>query len=242
MTPDLIQPEWPAPPNVHAFTTTRNGGVSEGVWSSLNLGAHCGDRPRDVLENRATVRRSLPAEPFWLNQVHGTRVVRHTGSAGDRPPADAIFSKHSRQVCAVLTADCLPVLLSDQNGTCVAAAHAGWRGLAAGVLESTIAAMDVDPSAILAWLGPAIGPQRFEVGDEVRAEFIRADPGAGSAFVRKDDRWLADLYALARQRLNRAGVLQISGGGFCTYSDDERFFSYRRNGLCGRMATLIWME
>jgi YfiH family protein len=240
----MILPEWPAPANVRAATTTRRGGVSLAPYASLNLGGHVGDATESVRENRRLVQRALqlPSAPLWLNQVHGQCIV----DAADARPgaaADASFSLQEQVVCAVLTADCLPVLFCDRRGTRVAAAHAGWRGLAAGVLEATVAALDTEPGQLLAWLGPAIGPLCFEVGDDVRGAFIERHAGAREAFaVGRDGRWLADLYRLARIRLNAVGVDAIFGGGFCTYTEKERFFSYRRDGVTGRMASLIWLS
>jgi YfiH family protein len=227
---------------VRACTTTRAGGVSEGPWASLNLGDHVDDDPAAVAANRARLagELALPREPQWLRQVHGTR-VRAPDAEADC--ADACFEDRPGRVCAVLTADCLPVLLCNAAGTRVAAAHAGWRGLVAGVLEQTAARFDDPPAQILAWLGPAIGPQAFEVGDEVRAAFVGADTAAAAHFVAKrPGHWLADLYGLARLRLARAGITQVSGGGFCTYREPERFYSYRRDGITGRMASLIWIQ
>lgn len=239
---DLLIPDWPAPANVRAVQTTRLGGCSPLPWNGFNLGDHVGDEPARVAANRAELRLALPAEPLWLEQVHGIRVV-DAAVAAQRPVADAVFARQAGVVCAVMTADCLPVLFCDRAGSVVAAAHAGWRGLQAGVLEATIAAMAVAPTEILAWLGPAIGPQAFEVGDEVRAAFVAADPAAAQAFqAHAGGKWLADIYGLARQRLLAAGIRAISGGDFCTLSDARRFFSYRRDGITGRMATLIWLE
>jgi YfiH family protein len=221
--------------------TLRTGGASGGPYASLNLGDHVGDEPAAVAENRRRLREvlALPAEPLWLEQVHGTDVARCGGPA--RPLADAAVALEPGQVCAVMVADCLPVLLADRGGTCVAAAHAGWRGLAAGVLEATVAALPAEPSQIVAWLGPAIGPEAFEVGPEVRDAFLAADEAAGEAFrPGMGDRWLADVYRLARQRLARVGVTDLHGGGLCTVSDPARFFSYRRDGATGRMAALVW--
>ncbi len=238
----FIIPDWPAPPNVRALTTTRRGGHGAGVYESFNLATHVGDDAAIVAANRSLLGEQVPTEPRWLTQVHGTRCV-DAETAADGAEADASFARSSRRACAVLTADCLPVLLCDAGGTVVAAAHAGWRGLAAGVLETTVAAMRMPGSALLAWLGPAIGPAAFEVGDEVRADFLRDDAGAISAFVAHGDgKWLCDLYALARLRLARLGIERVSGGGFCTVADRGRFFSYRRDGNTGRMATLIWLE
>lgn len=240
MTQDVLLPDWPAPSRVRALVTTRAGGVSKGPYASMNPADHVGDDPAAVAENRARLRRLLPAEPFWLEQVHGSAVCRW--EAGGPRRADACVSRTPGAVCAVLTADCLPVLLTDQAGTVVAAAHAGWRGLCAGVLERTLAAMGTDPGRILAWLGPAIGPAAFQVGDEVRAAFLAVDCATHAAF-RPDvpGKWRADLYALARLALGRAGVHAVYGGGFCTYADPARFFSYRRDGVTGRMASLIWL-
>ena len=238
---DLLLPDWPAPPGVRAAMTLRTGGASGGPYASLNVGDHVGDEPTAVAENRWRLREalSLPAEPLWLEQVHGTNVARFGPSA--KPRADAAVALEPGQVCAVMVADCLPVLLADLTGTCVAAAHAGWRGLAAGVLEATVAALPADPSELVAWLGPAIGPEAFEVGPEVRQAFLAVDAAAEVAFrPGTGDRWLADVYALARQRLAGAGVTNVHGGGLCTVSDPARFFSYRRDGVTGRMAAVIW--
>ncbi|WP_295879588.1 peptidoglycan editing factor PgeF [uncultured Thiohalocapsa sp.] len=243
----VIVPDWPAPARVHACTTTRLGGVSTGLFASLNLAAHVGDDPAAVAANRRRLRAGLdlPAEPLWLAQTHGCAVATaDTPDAGsDRPPAaDAALSRRPGQVCAVLTADCLPVLLCDRAGSVCAAVHAGWRGLHRGVIDAALARLGVQPDSVLAWLGPAIGPDRFEVGPEVRAAFLAQDAGAGAAFRRgAGDRWLADLYALARRRLAIAGVPRVSGGGLCTAADPDRFFSYRRDGCTGRMASLIWL-
>ena len=242
MNLELITPSWPAPPNVHAAVSTRHGGVSLPPYDSLNLGDHVGDDPAAVAENRRRLREalSLPAEPRWLSQVHGTCAL-DAAVAGERCEADAAFASRPAVVCAVLTADCLPLLLCDRAGTRVAAVHAGWRGLLEGVIEQTIAAMGTG-GELLAWLGPAIGPAAFEVGDEVRAAFLVHAPEAHTAFSPSPNgRWLADIYALARQRLQLAGVDAIYGGEHCTYSEAERFYSYRRDGVTGRMASLIWM-
>jgi len=244
MHADWIRPEWPAPTRVRAVSTTRMGGVSLGVYASLNLGGRVGDEPAAVLENRRRLRSTLdlPQEPVWLKQVHGTHVLRFESGAADET-ADATLSREAGRVCAVTTADCLPVLFCDTVGTAVAAAHAGWRGLAAGVLEETVTAMRAAPREVLAWFGPAIGPQKYEVGEDVRRSFLEKDPGAGAAFrATQSGKWLCDLYALAWRRLTAVGVTHIYGGGLCTYSDRERFFSFRRDGGCGRMASLIWLE
>ena len=242
--PDWIIPEWPVPQSVRALSTTRTGGVSEGRWKSLNLGDHVEDDPAAVAENRRILagKAALPSEPLWLQQVHGCAVADATaGQEGCE--ADAAWSDSPGQVCAVMTADCLPVLFANRSGTRVAAAHAGWRGLAAGVLERTLGHFADAPGEIVAWLGPAIGPGAFEVGDEVREAFISIHADSQGAFAAtQPGHWLADIYSLARTHLAAAGVSQVYGGEFCTYSDSARFFSYRRDGVTGRMATLIWLE
>jgi YfiH family protein len=237
----LIVPEWPAPARVKCLMTTRAGGVSQAPWGSLNLGDHVGDDPAHVAANRARLCRQLPAEPGWLRQVHSARVVE-LGRESNREAAAAL-TRQSKQVCAILTADCLPVLLCDRAGSVVAAAHAGWRGLADGVLEATVAAMRVPPGEVLAWMGAAIGPQAFEVGDEVRQAFVAQHAEASVAFVPQPmpGKWLADIYQLARIRLKHAGVQAIYGGGRCTFNEADSFYSYRRDGVTGRMAALIWL-
>ena len=243
IAPGLLRPDWDLPAGVGALLTTRAGGRSVGSFASFNLGSHVGDDPLAVAANRARLRSFLPAEPLWLNQVHGAAVADADVSEGV-PEADAALARSSRCVCAVLTADCLPVLLCDDDASVVAAAHAGWRGLAAGVLENTVREMGVPPHRLRAWLGPAIGLQAFEVGDEVRAAFVAADPDAVTAFVARPvaGKWLADLFLLARRRLVAAGVTRISGGGVCTVSAPQRFYSYRRDGVTGRFATMVWLE
>jgi len=239
-----ITPEWPAPANVRALSTTRQGGFSVGPFGGLNLAAHVDDDPDTVARNRAWLREAarLPSEPMWLQQVHGAAVW--TGAESAAPPvADAAVSCAPGRVCAILTADCLPVLFCDVEGTTVGASHAGWRGLAGGVLEATFAAMRVPPSRLIAWLGPAIEPAAFEVGGEVLEQFVARDPAHARAFVRNErGRWQADLYALARGELRRLGIEQCYGGGFGTFADSTRFYSYRRDKRTGRMATLIWLE
>ncbi len=239
-----IEPEWPAPPQVRALSTLRAGGASVGPYASLNLAAHVGDDPRAVAANRRLLAEAagLPAEPLWLEQVHGVEVVRHDGALRTPPRADAAFAVAPRRVCAVMTADCLPVVLTDRGGTRIAVAHAGWRGLLAGVLEATVAALGSPPGELLAWLGPAIGADAFEVGEEVRAAFEPRWPGAAGCFrPNARGRHLADLCALARLALARAGVGAVHGGGWCTCSESQRFYSYRRDGTTGRMATLAWI-
>lgn len=242
MDPEWLIPEWPAPAAVRALFTTRRGGCSQGPWRSLNLGGRAGDQPAAVANNRRALRAAagLPAEPSWLRQVHGARVVDLDQPTDPEPAADGAVSRAPARVCAVLTADCLPVLLCSRSGDRVGAVHAGWRGLAAGVLDSAVAALG--PGAdLLAWLGPAIGPDAFQVGDEVRRAFVASDPDLAGCFAAGGDgRWYADLFALARSRLNSAGVTAVYGGGTCTYANPERFFSYRRDGVTGRMAALIW--
>lgn len=239
---DLIVPDWPAPANVRALSTTRAGGVSVGSYASLNLGDHVADDPAAVAENRTRLRRYLPTEPVWLKQVHRADVTDADRASGT-PEADAAVARRVGAVCAVLTADCLPVLLCDHAGSVVAAAHAGWRGLAGGVVEAAVAAMGVAPDTVLAWLGPAIGPAAFEVGGEVREAFLAQIPAAEAAFAaRPEGKWLADIFLLARLRLQKIGVTAIYGGGVCTYTDAGRFYSYRRDGATGRMASLIWRE
>ena len=237
---DWITPEWPAPRNVRAFVTTRAGGVSEGEYASMNLGLGSGDDLERVARNRAIVRAHLPAEPFFLAQVHGAVVATPGGNPMSR--ADATVTAEARRVCVVLTADCMPVFLANKSGTRVGVAHAGWRGMAAGVLENTARALQSPADEIVAWMGPAIGPDAFEVGPEVREAFMAFDDEAEAAFrSHRPGKYMADLYTLARQRLARAGVNQVLGGGFCTFHERERFFSYRRVQKSGRMGAVIWL-
>ena len=240
--PDWIVPDWPAAPHVKAVITTRAGGVSEGPYESFNVGFSTADAHAAVDANRARLRRVLPQDPRWLKQVHGARVVE-ADAVADRPEADASIARTPGTVCAIQVADCLPILFTDRAGSVVAAAHAGWRGLAAGVIDNTVAAMAADARDVLAYIGPGIGPLHFEVGDEVREAYVSRDAGASQAFTRKaPGKWLADLPALARRALRRCGVASIHGAGLCTYADAQRFFSYRRDGETGRMAALIWRE
>jgi YfiH family protein len=239
---DWITPQWPAPQRVKALITTRSGGVSRGRYASMNLADHVGDDPEAVRANRALLRARLPSEPRWLQQVHGARVARVDGALYPKE-GDAAVARLAGTVCAVLVADCLPVLLCDAAGSTVGIAHAGWRGLATGVLEETVSGMGTAPQSLLAYLGPAIGPAAFEVGDEVRHMFLQQDPQAAEAFVPgTPGKWLCDLGALARRRLAHCGVSRVYGGGDCTYSDCGRFYSYRRDGITGRMAALIWLD
>jgi YfiH family protein len=243
-TPGVFAPDWPAPPGVRALMTTRQGGTSPPPWDSLNLGVAVGDDPARVIVNRSLLRGLLPQEPRWLRQVHGRAVVHADGVPAHAPPeADAAWTATAGVVCCVQVADCLPVLLAARDGSAVGAAHAGWRGLAAGVIEATVSAMPGPPSGLLAWLGPAIGPAAFEVGEEVLAAFTRGDPDSAAAFAPSGPgKWLADLFALARRRLHAAGVAAVHGGGLCTVADGQRFFSHRRDRPGGRMAALVWIE
>lgn len=246
----ILTPDWPAPGNVHAAFTLRTGGVSAPPYDTLNLGAGIGDSEEAVAENRRRLAEqvSWPAEPVWLEQVHGTTVIDldqddpATRAAPGRPPqADGAVARRGGRVCVVRVADCMPVLFAARDGSVVGAAHAGWRGMAGGVLEAAVRRLDVPPQELLAWMGPAIGPGHFEVGEDVRAAFLTVDAGAGAAFAPNTrGRWQCDLYVLARRRLAALGIGGIHGGGWCTYADADRFYSYRRESRCGRMAALIW--
>jgi YfiH family protein len=239
---DWIVPDWPAPINIKSLITTRRGGVSASPFASFNLGMHTGDDTAAVAANRHQLRELLPAEPKWLNQVHGNTVVI-ADDLSDAPAADASVTRKPNIVCVAMVADCLPVLLCDRNGSAAGISHAGWRGLAAGVIENTVHAMGLPPGRMLAYLGPAIGPAAFEVGADVRDVFLRDDPAAASAFAAlPDNKWHADLFLLARQRLARCGINQIHGGSLCTASDPARFYSHRRDHITGRMAALIWLD
>ena len=259
-------PDWPAPKNVRALQTTRIGGVSAVPYDSFNLGDHVADAPLTVARNRMLLQPLLPTEPVWLQQVHGVAVA-DAAQAACWPEADACISAHPGAVCVIMTADCLPVLLCNDSGTVVGAAHAGWRGLCDGVIEQAVHAMKVPPATLMAWLGPAIGAQAFEVGEEVRAAFVARQPEAAAAFTPsplrgapkagnplsakadaelsqgggEGEKWLADIHQLARLRLQALGITRIYGGGLCTYTDSARFFSYRRDGVTGRMGTFIWL-
>ena len=240
--PECLLPDWPVPAGVRAVMTTRRGGVSVGPYASLNLATHVGDDGPAVAANRHRLRHALglPAEPAWLEQVHGNSVaVLERPHAG---PADAAVTFTRGRVCVVLVADCLPVFLAGRAGDRVGIAHAGWRGLAGGVVEATVAALDCAPESLVAWLGPSIGPDAFEVGGEVREAFVGRDPGAAGAFrAGRAGRYLADLPELARRRLAALGIRDVSGGGLCTHADPARFYSYRRDGATGRMAALAWL-
>lgn len=248
----LLVPDWTdAPSHVGALSTTRQGGVSAGPYDDgnggggLNLGTHVGDNPERVRTNRELLHKFLPAEPAWLSQVHGVDVL-DAGAVVDAPAADASIATQAGVVCVVQTADCLPVLFCDRHGKVVGAAHAGWRGLAHGVLENTVARMRAEGAGeILAWLGPAIGPHCFEVGQDVHEAFVSRDARMAGGFVAgagQTGKYMADIYALARLVLGNAGVERVSGGGFCTMTDRERFYSYRRDRITGRMASLIWLK
>lgn len=238
-----IKPDWPLPPHVHAATTLRSGGVSIGGYASLNPASHVDDKPEHVMTNRQIIRDmlDLPTEPVWLQQVHGVQVVKADQVVGV-PEADASFTDQANTVCAVMTADCLPVLFCGDNGKVIAAAHAGWRGLQAGIIKQTLSAMHCEQVSI--WLGPAIGPDNFEVGDEVLHAFVAQTPEAEQAFkAHSPGKWLANIYQLARLQLKELGIDQIFGGEYCTVADPQRFYSYRRDGAAtGRMASLIWRE
>ena len=243
MTALASQPDWPAPTQVRAWFSQRTGGISRDAYASLNLAAQVGDEQERVSENRRrlSTELELPGEPQWLEQVHGNRIVNLDDAWEGQ--ADGAVTGRPGVVCAVLTADCLPVLIAARSGARVAAVHAGWRGLLHGVLPAALAAMATPPADNLAWLGPCIGADAYEVGDEVRAAFVNADPGTAAAFrANERGRWQADLPALARRQLETLGVNGVYGGKLCTFSDPERFFSHRREAPCGRMATLIWRE
>ena len=234
-------PDWPAPPNVRVFVTER--GARDSSYGSLNLATHVGDDPTRVAANRDRLRAalSLPAEPAWLEQVHGARVLDL--DRDEVAPADGAVTARTGVVCTVMTADCLPVALCTRDGGRIGVAHAGWRGLSAGVLPAAVRALTTDPTGVLAWLGPAIGPAAYEVGADVRSAFVERDSAADRWFTpNARGRWQADLYGLARDSLSGAGVRAIYGGGFCTFNEVGRFFSHRREGPCGRMATLVWLD
>ncbi len=236
--------DWPAPPGVRVLSSFRGGGASAAPYASLNLGDHVGDNPRLVADNRRALIAAarLPAEPIWLEQVHGVNVA-DLDAPGPYGPADAAVTRRAKRVCAILTADCLPVVFATESGDTIAAAHAGWRGLSAGVIEATVEAIGASPQRLIAWLGPAIGPRHFEVGAEVRQAFIGTDSGDADAFEKNaEGRFMADLARLARRRLERLGISRVHGGGECTYARADRYFSHRRDGITGRQGTFIWRE
>jgi YfiH family protein len=237
----FILPEWPAPPQVQAIQTTRLGGVSLSPYDCLNLGDHVDDHPQHVARNRQLLSAHVPTEPVWLHQVHSVRVIDAAKSQCIEN-ADASYTTLPNVVCVTMTADCLPVLLCNKAGTVVAAVHAGWRGLCDGIIEASVRAMSVPANEIMAWLGPAIGPNAFEVMDDVRQQFIEQDQQAAHAFKASGDKWLGDLYTIARQRLQSVGVVDVYGKTRCTYSNPGQFFSFRRDGVTGRMATMIWLS
>jgi YfiH family protein len=241
---EWLVPDWEAPARVRAFVTTRSGGVSGGEFASMNLGGSGGDDPAHVARNRLIVREQLPAVPRWMKQVHGTDVANLDVLGESQVPlADAAVASKPGRVGVVLTADCMPLFLADESGERVAVTHAGWRGMAAGVIERTVEVMGSQPSRVVAWMGPTIGPAAFEVGPEVREAFMADDPDASRAFrSHKPGKFMADLYSLARRRLASAGVTRVHGGGFCTYTETQRFFSYRRAQKSGRMGAFIWIE
>lgn len=238
-----LRPDWPAPQNVKALVTTRTGGVSAGIFSSFNLGDHVGDDRDAVARNRQHLRHALAlaSEPRWFKQIHGVQVV-DAATTMPGTVADGAWTDQPGVVCAVLTADCLPVFMCNRRGTKVALVHAGWRGLAGGVIEAGLRALGEPAAELLVWLGPAIGPDAYEVGDDVRDAFLVQDAGATAAFKpAASGRWFADLYALARRRLQTRDVDAVYGGDHCTLRESERFFSFRRDGVTGRMASLIWI-
>ncbi|CAH1540909.1 polyphenol oxidase YfiH [Vibrio rotiferianus] len=238
-----IVPNWPAPKNVKAFASTRVGGFSSAPYQGLNLGAHVGDDPSIVEKNRDWLAQqaNMPSAPIWLNQTHSTVVAQVSAPTTRVLDADGVFTSASNVVCSAMTADCLPVLLTNTQGTQVAAVHAGWRGLANGIVEN---ALELFSGEVMAWLGPAIGPQAFEVGEDVLQAFVDFDSQAHQAFTPRDvaGKWLADISKLATQRLNKLGITQVFDSGLCTFQDKEDFYSYRRDGVTGRQATFIWIE
>ncbi|TNH04992.1 peptidoglycan editing factor PgeF [Testudinibacter sp. TR-2022] len=243
---EFLRPNWNLANNIHALSTLRGGGVSVAPYASFNLGAHVGDSPSAVAANRTLLleKAQLPQMPLYLNQTHSINVLR-LPTTETALEADAVYTDQAGQVCLVMTADCLPVLFATEGGNEVAAAHAGWRGLCDGILENTVAQFHAKPSQIVAWLAPAISQSAFQVGAEVRSAFMQHDPQAALAFqpdLTTPEKYLADLYLLARQRLKKCGIHLIYGGEYCTFSQKERFFSYRRDGVTGRMASLIWFE
>lgn len=247
MNHDWIVPDWPAPANVKAFITTRNGGVSAGPHASFNLGLRADDDPQAVAQNRLLLQQHLPQPPKWLRQIHGTRVVDADSlNPAESADADAAVACKPETVCTIMIADCLPVLFANRAGTRVAAAHGGWRGLAGGVIANTVQALcsdGGDPADLLAYIGPGIGPTAFEVGADVYDAFTAKDSENIAAFVpHAPGKWLADLFILARRALTLSGVTQVYGGGLCTFSDPARFYSYRRDKVTGRMAAMIWRQ
>ncbi|MCC5854645.1 MAG: peptidoglycan editing factor PgeF [Idiomarina sp.] len=241
----LLRPEWAVPKHIQAAVTTRQGGVSAAPYASLNLGTHVGDLPAAVTTNRARVKKDLklPSSPLWLSQVHGTRVVRtHGETMTDTPESDASYTATPGVVLAIMTADCLPLLLTNRDGTEIAVAHCGWKGIAGGLIRKVVAEFESPAEDIIAWMGPAIGPSAFEVGDDVRRAMMKSDAGHQDAFQPFQQRWLADIYQLVRHDLALSGVREVTGGDLCTVSDSEQFFSYRRDGVTGRMGSFLWIQ
>ena len=249
---EVLKPDWPAPPNIHSLVTTRDGGTSLPPFSSLNLGDHVGDDAQAINANRAILRTQLPSDPIWLKQLHGTVVsipMSRKFLSGQVIEADAAVTNQANEVLVVMTADCLPILFSNQTGDVVGVAHAGWRGLCAGVLENTVTEMlkfsaGMSANNLMAWMGPAIGPEAFEVGEDVYVAFLNAGiafpTNAFIAIPSRPGKYFANLYILAQSRLSALGIGQIYGGNFCTVSDHKRFFSHRRDAISGRFASLIW--
>ncbi len=236
----LLRPDWPVAERVAAFSTTRHGGVSDGAWATLNLGFNSGDEPANVQRNRHLLHARIAAEPAWLEQVHGSEIVHlddwHAGIA-----ADGAWTDRPGQVAVVLTADCLPVLLADEAGSVAAAVHAGWRGLAAGILERAVSTLPVPGDALHAWIGPAICGACYQVGADVRDAFLADDPAAAGAFRPDASRWRADLKSIAAARMARKGV-RVHDAGRCTCCEPDTFYSHRRDATTGRMASVIWLE
>lgn len=239
----IIKPDWPAPSSIHALTTTRQSGVSRGVYAYFNVATHVSDEPEHVARNRELLREenNLPGEPLWLQQTHSTIVI-DAAEHFDGIEADACFTQQANTICTVMTADCLPVLICAHDGSEVAAVHAGWRGLAAGIIEKTIERMQSSPEDLLVWLGPAIGPKHFQVQQDVVSAFTQQNPDALNCFTQQSDtHWLADMVGLTQQRLAPLGIKHLYGGDLCTYTDAEKFYSHRRDGTTGRIASLIWL-
>jgi len=243
MTKHYLEPNWPAPKHIRAFTTTRQHGHSQAPFNNFNLADYVGDDPQAVIGNVEELidELDLPKSPTWLNQVHGTKAVR-IEDCTDTPDADASFTSTKNKICVVRTADCLPILFCNRSGTEVAAVHAGWKGLFAGVIDATIDALATSPDDLLAWMGPALGPEHFEINNGMRADFIDKHPDNNLGIICRNKQWYLDFYKIATMNLQRCGVTQIYGGEHCTFAEEEQFFSYRRdNGVTGRMASLIWI-
>lgn len=245
MNRNYLKPDWPAPPSIKAFTTTRKFGHSKAPYDKFNLADHVEDDPEAVKKNRQQLREelALPTQPLWIHQVHGTKVISLDEVHDSSPEADAVITQSPHRVCAVLTADCLPILLCNSEGNEVGAIHAGWKGLLAGVIDSTLEALNTPNEQLMVWLGPAIGPDAFEVDAEIRDAYMKRNLNNQSAFKEKEGHWHGDIYQLAKINLLQLGVHQVYGGNFCTYTDEQRFYSFRRSkGVTGRMASIIWIE